>query len=66
MQEKLTRRRHVTVKRKGIAINEMYLRPWVLSSAQEEENGEGELSKYQWCLEIVCGIEDWRWTLYNT
>lgn len=37
----------MNVKRKGIVINKMYLSPWVLSSAQEEENGEGKLSKYQ-------------------
>lgn len=58
MQEKLTRVRHVNVKRKGIVINKMYLRPWVLSPAQEEEDDEGKLSKYQWCLEVMYGIED--------
>lgn len=35
----------MNVKRKGIVVNKIYLRPWVLSSAQEEENDEGKLSK---------------------
>ena len=38
MQEKLTRVRHVNVKRKGIVINKMYLRPWVLSPALQNKH----------------------------
>lgn len=49
----ISRVRDVNGKRKDIVINKIHLRPWVLSSAQEEEDDKGKLSKYQWCLEVV-------------
>lgn len=37
----------MNVKGKGIVVKKIYLRPWVLSLAQEEENDEDKINKYQ-------------------